>query len=56
MADHWTRTQGDLFDKPPPSMKLEATERVKAMEQLQLLLMEVITTLGSQRGADDDQD
>jgi hypothetical protein len=56
MANHWTRTQGDLFDKPPLSMKLEATERVKAMEQLQLLLMEVITTLASQRGADNDQD
>jgi hypothetical protein len=56
MANHWTRTQWDLFDKPPPSMKLEATERVKAMEQLQVLLMEVITTLGSRRGADDDQD
>lgn len=56
MANQRTRAQRDLFDEPPPDMKLGATERAKAMEQLQLLLMEVMATLGSRREADDDQD
>ena len=56
MAKHWTRAQRDLFDEPPPDVKLGATERAKAMEQLQLLLMEVMATLGRRREADDEQD
>lgn len=56
MAKHWTRAQPDLFEEPPPGIKFGATERAKAMEQLQLLLMEAMATLGSRREADDDQD
>jgi hypothetical protein len=56
MVNHWTRAQRDLFDEPPSDMKLGATERAKAMEQLQLLLMEVMATSGGRREADDEQD
>jgi hypothetical protein len=56
MANHWTRGQKDLFDAPPPDLKLAAVERVKVLEQLQLLLTEVMATTEGGRGADDDQD
>lgn len=56
MAKHWTRAQRDLFDEGEPGMKLGATERAKAMEQIQLLLMEVMATLRSRRETGDDQD
>lgn len=57
MANHWTPAQPDLFDKPLPSMRLGATEEAKVMEQLQILLMEVMTTLGNlQEEEADDQD
>jgi hypothetical protein len=56
MAKHWTRAQQDLFEQPPPGMRLGAAERTKAMEQLQALLMEAMATLGSRLEADDDQD
>lgn len=54
-ANHETRAQGDLFDAPPPDLKLGKTDRAKLLKQLQLLLMEVTRT-GTQRRADDDQD
>ena len=56
MAKHSTRAQRDLFDEGAPGMKLGATERAKAMEQIQLLLMEVMATLRSRRETGDDQD
>jgi len=56
MAKHWTRAQRDLFEEPPTGMKLGATERTKAVEQLQALLMEAMATLGSRLEAGDDQD
>lgn len=56
MANDGTTAQGDLFDGPPPGLKLGATERAKLLEQLQLLLLEGMTTTEAQRRADDDQD
>jgi hypothetical protein len=56
MANHGTAAQGDLFDGPPPDLKLGATERAKLLEQLQFLLMEGIATTEARRRADDDQD
>ena len=56
MAKHGTSTQQDLFEEPPPSMRLEATERAKALEQLQALLMEAVAISGDQPEAGDDQD
>ncbi len=56
MAKHWTRAQRDLFDERAPGMNLGATERANAMEQIQLLLMEVMATLRSRRETGDDQD
>ena len=56
MANHGTTAQGDLFDSPPPDLKLGAEERAKLLEQLQLLLLEGMATSEAQRRADDDQD
>jgi hypothetical protein len=56
MANHGTTAQEDLFDGPPPDLKLGATERAKLLEQLQLLLLEGIATTEARRRADDDQD
>ena len=56
MAKHRTSTQQDLFEEPPPSRRLEATERAKALEQLQALLMEAVAISGDQPEAGDDQD
>lgn len=56
MTNQGTSTQGDLFDGPPPDLKLGATERAKLLEQLQLLLLEGMTTTEARRRADDDQD
>lgn len=56
MANHGTTAQGDLFDGPPPALKLGATERAKLLEQLQMLLLEGMATTETQRRADDDQD
>jgi hypothetical protein len=50
MAKHWTRAQQDLFEEPPPGMRLGAAERAKAVEQLQALLMEAMATLGKSAG------
>ena len=56
MAKHRTSTQQDLFEEPPPSTRLEATERAKALEQLQALLMEAVAISRDQPEAGDDQD
>lgn len=56
MANDGTTAQGDLFDSPPPDLKLGGEKRAKLLEQLQLLLMEGIATTEAQRRADDDQD
>jgi hypothetical protein len=56
MANHWTRAQRDLFDEMPLPLKLGAADRAKVLKHLQLLLMEVMATTESRRGADDDQD
>jgi hypothetical protein len=56
MANHGTTAQEDLFDGPPPDLKLGVTERAKLLEQLQLLLLEGIATTEARRRADDDQD
>ena len=56
MAKHGTSTQQDLFEEPPPSTRLEATVRAKALEQLQALLMEAVAISGDQPEAGDDQD
>jgi hypothetical protein len=56
MAKHGTSTQQDLFEEPPLSTRLEATERAKALEQLQALLMEAVAISGGQPEAGDDQD
>jgi hypothetical protein len=56
MAKHWTSAQQDLFEERPKGRKLGAAERAKALEQLQVLLMEAIAILGVQVEAGDDQD
>ena len=44
MAKHWSSVQPDLFEKPPQAMRLGAAERAKALEQLQVLLMEAMAS------------
>ncbi len=56
MANHRTRAQRDLFDQPRLGMEIGATERAKAIEQLQLLLMEVMAISEARRETDNDQD
>jgi len=56
MAKQLTRAQQDLFEEPPPGLRLGATERTKALEQLQALLTEAMVAVGNQLEADDDQD
>ena len=56
MAKQWTRAQQDLFEEAPPGMRLGATERTKALEQLQALLIEAMAPVGDRLEADDDQD
>jgi len=56
MTKYWTSAQPDLFEDRPEVRKLGANERAKALEQLQLLLMEAIAILGVQPEAGDDQD
>ena len=40
MREHRTRAQQDLFEKRPEDKELGASARAKALEQLQLLLIE----------------
>ena len=53
MANNRTFPQADLFEPSPPRMELNSgDERTKAMDQLQALLMEAMTT---SHAADGDQ-
>jgi hypothetical protein len=56
MTKHWRRAQQDLFEKPSEDRKLGPAARAKALEQLQLLLIEAMAILGVQAEAGDDQD
>ena len=56
MAEHRTRAQQDLFEKRPEDKELGASARAKALEQLQLLLMEAMAILRVQPKVGDDQD
>ncbi len=56
MTKYRTSAQPDLFEERPEVKELGTTERAKALEQLQLLLMEAIAILGVQPEAGDDQD
>jgi hypothetical protein len=56
MAKHWSQAQPDLFEGPPPGVALAPAERAKALEQLQALLIEAMTTPTDRRETGDDQD
>lgn len=56
MRKYRTRAQQDLFEKRPADRELGAAQRVKALEQLQLLLIEAMVILGVPAEAGDDQD
>ena len=45
MTKHRTRAQQDLFEKRPEDKELGASARAKALEQLQLLLIEAMAIL-----------
>ena len=56
MVKQWRWAQRDLFEEPPPDMRLGARERAKVIEQLQALLLEAMVAVGEQRETGDDQD
>ena len=56
MVKPWRWVQRDLFEEPPPDMRLGARERAKVVEQLQALLLEAMVAVGEQRETGDDQD
>jgi hypothetical protein len=56
MAKQWTRRQQDLFEEPPPSVRLGPAERITALEQLQALLMEAIAIEADRLEVDNDED
>lgn len=56
MAKQWTHAQQDLFEKPPPAMRLGPAERMKAVEQLRALLMEAMASVADRLEAGDDED
>ena len=56
MTKHCTRAQRDLFEERPEDRKLEAAARAKALEQIQLLLMEAKAIFQVQPKVGDDQD
>ena len=56
MTKHWSSVQPDLFEEPPQDMRLGVTERAKALEQLQVLLMEAMASLSGRRETGDDED
>ena len=56
MARQWIRAQQDLFEEAPPGLKLGAEGRRQALEQLQALLVEAMTTAEERMEADDEQD
>jgi hypothetical protein len=56
MAKQWMRRQQDLFEEPPPSVRLGPAERITALEQLQALLMEAIAIEADRLEVDNDED
>jgi hypothetical protein len=58
MAKQLVKTQLDLFEQPPPEMRmaLAPVQRASALEQIQALLMEATAILEDGREAGDDQD
>lgn len=56
MANHWSNTQPDLFEAPPPRVALAPVERAKVLEQLQALLAEAMATATNRMETGDDQD
>ena len=56
MVKPWRWVQRDLFEEPPPDMRLGARERAKVIEQLQALLLEAMVAVGEQRETGDEQD
>ena len=56
MTKDGTSAQQDLFEEPPQGMRLGAAERAKALEQLQVLLMEAMAALGGRQETGDDED
>ena len=56
MARHGSSAQRDLFEEPPPAMRLGAIEREKAVEQLQVLLTEAMAALSGRQETGDDED
>ena len=55
MTTLWTRAQQDLFEERPENKQLGAATRAKALEQLQLLLIEAMALSAVQPEAGDDQ-
>jgi hypothetical protein len=56
MAKYWSSAQRDLFEEPPQGMRLSVVERVKALEQLQVLLSEAMVDLSDPQETGDDKD
>ena len=56
MARDRTSTQRDLFEGPSTSAPLAPTDRAKALEQLQALLIEAMASESGQREMGDDED
>ena len=56
MTKHGASAQRDMFEKPSQAMRLGAIERAKAVEQLQVLLMEAMAALSGQQETGDDED
>ena len=56
MTKQGASAQRDLFEEPPPAMRLGAIERAKAVAQLQALLMEAMAALSGRQERRDDKD
>ena len=56
MTKQWTRRQQDLFEEPPPSVRLGPAERITALEQLQALLMEAMAAEADRLEVGNDED
>jgi hypothetical protein len=56
MAKHASNAQQDLFEETLPAAPLPPVDRAKALEQLQALLTEAITTSTDERERGDEQD
>jgi hypothetical protein len=56
MTKRGASAQRDLFEEPSQAMRLGAIERAKAVEQLQVLLMEAMAALSGRQETGDDED